>query len=35
MPVPWRYLMESPNEEEVIETFYEKKLQKTYQKNLG
>ena len=30
--VPWAYVINDLNEEEIIETFYEKELQKTNQK---
>ena len=33
--VPWTYVINDHNGEEIIGTFYEKELQKTNQKNLG
>ena len=32
--VPWTYVIDDLNGEEIIETFYEKELQKANQKNL-
>ena len=33
--VPWRYVINDPNGEEIIGTFYEKELQNTNQKIFG